>query len=97
MSREPATTWFVYMLRCGDGSLYTGIATDVERRLDEHERGAGAKYLRGRGPFGIVLEYEAADRGAALSLEARIKKLPRDRKELLVREGDALTEMLASE
>ncbi|MBT8330889.1 MAG: GIY-YIG nuclease family protein, partial [Deltaproteobacteria bacterium] len=48
--------WYVYMLRCCDGSLYTGIATDVERRFAEHQSNSGAKYLRGRGPLALVLK-----------------------------------------
>ncbi len=91
--------WSIYLVRCADGSLYTGVATDVERRLEEHERGEGkgAKYLRGRGPLELVLEHNVGERGDALRLEARIKKLSRDRKELLVRERDALDEMLAAD
>ncbi len=89
--------WSVYLVRCGDGSLYTGVATDVERRLEEHERGErGAKYLRGRDNLEVVLEHAVGERGAALSLEARIKKLSRMRKEALVREGESLNEMLAA-
>lgn len=90
-------TWSVYMLRCADGSLYTGVATDVERRLEEHElgEGRGAKALRGRRPLTLVLEHVAADRGEALRLEALIKTLTRERKELLVRHGADLPQMLA--
>jgi putative endonuclease len=93
------SAWSVYLVRCSDGSLYTGVATDVERRLEEHERGEGrgAKYLRGRGPLELVLEHEVGERGDALRLEARIKKLSRARKELLVSEGHALGEMLRGE
>ena len=91
------STWSVYLVRCADGSLYTGVATDVERRVEEHERGdgKGAKYLRGRGPLDLVLEHAVGARGDALRLEARIKKLSRARKEELVRDGDAIGEMLA--
>ncbi len=90
-------TWSVYLLRCADGSIYTGVATDVERRIDEHERGGGkgAKSLRGRRPLELVLEHAVGTRGDALRLEARIKKLPRARKQDLVRQGDALSEMVA--
>ena len=77
--------WTVYLLRCGDGSLYTGVATDVERRLHEHRTGArGAKYLRGRGPLELVARIDVDDRGEALRLEHRIKRLSRADKESLV-------------
>lgn len=85
---ETASEWFVYMLRCGDDSLYTGIATDVERRLLEH-RGVcgadkGAKYLKGRGPLNLVLTQAVADRSIASKLEYRIKKMAKTEKEQLV-------------
>jgi predicted GIY-YIG superfamily endonuclease len=68
------------MLRCGDGSLYTGIALDVERRLAEHRRGTGAKYTRSRGPLTVVYREELADKSAALRREIAIKKLSRAEK-----------------
>jgi putative endonuclease len=79
--------WYVYVVRCRDGSLYTGIATDVVRRLAEHAgagRG-GAKYLRGRGPLRLVLSRAVASRSAASRIEARMKRLPKARKEEFVR------------
>ena len=76
------TTWSVYLLRCADGSLYTGIATDVSRRLAEHADGEkGAKYLRGRGPLELVFHQEVGDRSLALRIEHRIKRLPKACKE----------------
>ena len=67
-----------YLVECGDGSLYTGIATDVERRLREHQDSPrGAKFLRGRGPLKLVYQHEVGDRGIATRIEARIKRLPR--------------------
>jgi putative endonuclease len=72
------------MLRCGDGSLYTGIATDVARRIGEHEQGKrGAKCLRGRGPFKIVYQRSIGDRSVALKLEYRVKQLSKSEKETL--------------
>lgn len=68
--------WFVYMLRCGDGSLYTGSTTDVTRRLREHQSGTGAKYTRSRPPVALVYTEPAADRAAAQRREAAIKRLP---------------------
>lgn len=76
------------MLRCRDGSLYTGIATDVRRRIAEHEHGPkGSKYLRGRGPFTLVLETEIGDRARATRAELRLKRLPKPAKERLLGVG----------
>lgn len=72
--------WFVYMLRCGDGSLYTGCTDHVERRLAAHQSGKGAKYTRSRRPVELVYQEEVADRSAALRREAAIKKLTRKQK-----------------
>jgi predicted GIY-YIG superfamily endonuclease len=77
---------FVYILRCGDGTFYTGATTDLDRRLDQHRRGAGARYTRGRGPLELVYREEKASLGEALSREAEIKKLRRSRKEELIRD-----------
>jgi len=75
-------TWSIYLLRCGDGSFYTGIATDVSRRIGEHEQGKrGAKYLRGRGPLELVYQRPVGDRSVAARIEHRIKRLPRIEKE----------------
>ena len=72
--------WYVYILRCGDGSLYTGIATDVQARLAAHKSGKGARYTRGRGPLELVYTEECGDHSAALKREAGIKKLSRAEK-----------------
>jgi uncharacterized protein (TIGR02453 family) len=77
--------WAVYLVRCADGSLYTGIATDVARRVAEHNRGIGARYTRARGPVSLLHQEPAADRSAALRREAAIKRLPRSLKDRLVR------------
>jgi len=70
------SAYSVYLVRCRDGSLYTGIATDVSRRLAEHEDGArGAKYLRGKGPLTLVFQQEIGDRSLASKIESRIKRL----------------------
>ena len=75
----------LYILRCADGSLYTGIATDIERRLSEHREGKrGAKYLRGRMPAQLVFECEAGPRGDAQRLEHQVKRLDRRAKEALI-------------
>lgn len=72
--------WYVYMLRCGDGSLYTGCTDDVERRLAVHNSGKGAKYTRSRLPVTLVYREVVADKSAALRREAAIKALPRSKK-----------------
>ena len=68
---------FVYMLRCNDGSLYTGWTNDVPHRLAMHQCGKGAKYTRGRGPLTLVYVEELPDRESALKREAAVKRLPR--------------------
>ena len=77
--------WFVYMLRCCDGSLYTGCTDHVERRLSVHQSGKGAKYTRSRLPIELVYQEMAVDRSAALRREAAIKKLSRKEKLNLLR------------
>jgi len=72
------------MLRCGDGSLYTGVTNDLDRRLASHSRGMGAAYTRSRLPVELVFHERAADRGAALRREAALKRLPRADKLLLL-------------
>lgn len=69
--------WYVYMLRCGDGTLYTGVTDDVQRRLAAHRAGRGAKYTRGRGPLELVYREEQPDKSAALRRELQIKRLSR--------------------
>ena len=67
--------WHVYMVRCADGTLYTGIAKDVEHRVAQHNLGQGAKYTRGRGPVVLVYREGVKDRPAALRREHEIKQL----------------------
>jgi len=87
--------WSIYLLRCGDGTFYTGIATDVTRRISEHEQGKrGAKYLRGRGPFEVVYQRAVGDRGVALRLEYQLKQLPKIEKENLQRLPSRIDELL---
>lgn len=73
-------TWYLYILRCGDGTLYTGITTDVEKRLEQHRSGKGAKYTRGRGPLELVYQEECGSHSNALKRELEIKKLSRAEK-----------------
>ena len=79
-----ANTWKLYILRCGDGSLYTGITTDVAKRLEVHRCGKGAKYTRGRGPLELVYEEECGDHSAALKREHEIKSMSRQEKEKML-------------
>ena len=76
--------WYVYILRCGDGTLYTGISDDVARRLAAHRSGKGAKYTRGRGPLELVYQEQVPDKSAALRREYQIKRLPKQEKEGLI-------------
>lgn len=78
--------WYVYMLRCADNSLYTGITTDIERRLDEHNRSdrLAARYTRARRPVSLVWQEQHFDRSSALKREAALKRLSRSAKEGLI-------------
>lgn len=84
--------WTVYILRCGDGTLYTGCTNDLPRRLEAHRSGRGAKYTRSRPPVALAYREEAPDKSAALRREAAIKRLDRREKLALIgeREGGAL-------
>ncbi|MDD5251753.1 MAG: GIY-YIG nuclease family protein [Patescibacteria group bacterium] len=72
--------WFVYLVRCRDGSLYAGVTTDLAVRVREHNSGRGAKYTRSRRPVKLVWSVSASNRSAALRREAAIKRLPRPEK-----------------
>ena len=95
MSGVPGQCWFIYLLRCGDGSLYTGITTDVARRFAEHcgERGGrrGAKALRGRRPQRIEFSEAVGDRSRAQRLEYLVKQMDKQAKEALATGRLALT------
>lgn len=85
-STGPSTGWFLYLVRCRDGHLYTGITTDVERRLQEHAGGPkGARFLRGRGPLSLAFQAAVGDRATALKAEYRVKRLRKIQKEALIR------------
>ena len=79
-------TWYLYILRCRDDTFYTGITTDVAKRFDAHCNGKGAKYTRGRGPLSLIYQESCGDHSSALKREAEIKKLSRQKKELLIQE-----------
>jgi len=76
--------WWVYLLKCRDGTLYTGITTDVERRLAQHNAGTASKYTRSRRPVSVVYREPAKGHGTALRRELAIKKLSRAAKDVLV-------------
>ncbi len=73
-------SWMLYVLRCGDGTLYAGITTDLERRLAAHAGGRGARYTRGRAPLVVVGCWPYADESAVRRAEARFKRLSRELK-----------------
>ena len=81
--------WYLYILRCRDDSLYTGITTDVERRLEAHRSGKGAKYTRGRGPLELVYSEKCGDHSEALKRELEIKALSREEKLKLIKKSEA--------
>ena len=96
---ERVAVWFVYILRCVDHSLYTGITVDLARRLKEHRGdagvGKGAKSLRGRRPLDLVYSVEQPTRSAALKLEYKIKQLPKPKKEALVTGDVSLAQLIS--
>ena len=77
-------TWKLYILRCSDGSLYTGITVDVEARFAQHSSGTGAKYTRGRGPLELVYVEQCRDHSHALKREYQIKSLSKNDKLALI-------------
>ena len=86
MTEQRPSSWYVYFIRSAKGSLYAGITTDLQRRLQEHcgDIPGGAKYLRGKGPLELVWNVSVADRSEATRLESKLKKLPKHHKEALV-------------
>lgn len=76
--------WYLYLVRCGDGTLYTGISNDVEHRLAVHRAGRGARYVRGRGPLSLARKFRIGSNGDALKVERRVKRMPKARKEKLI-------------
>lgn len=76
--------WFVYILKCADGSLYTGIAKDLAKRLERHLEGKASRYTRARLPVALVYQEPQPDRSAASIREAAIKRLSRPDKEALI-------------
>jgi len=77
-------TWFLYLIHCSDNTLYTGITTDVDRRLRQHAEGRGAKYFRGRTPQQVVYVESGHTRSSATRREAEVKRLSREQKLALI-------------
>lgn len=84
---EAGISWFVYILQCNDGTLYTGITNDVERRVQQHNDGKGARYTRTRRPVKLLYMETCEGRSHALIREYKIKSLPKNKKGLLVSRG----------
>lgn len=82
------SSYYVYILKCADDSLYTGITTDLEKRLKAHNKKQGAKYTRGRTPVTLLYYEEGHDKSSALKREIQIKKLSRKQKEKLIADKD---------
>ena len=82
--KQSAEHWFVYILRCADGSLYTGIAKDVDRRVEQHNTGTASRYTRSRQPVTLVYHEEPTTKGMALKRELAIKALSQKAKEALI-------------
>ena len=91
MDAGGATEWSVYILRCADGSLYTGIAKDVDARIASHSSGRGAAYTRTRRPVCLVYRETGFTRSGALIREASIKRLPKSRKESMIQPPPPVT------
>ncbi len=84
--------WFLYLIECTDGSIYTGITTDVRARFAAHQAGKGAKYTRSHPPLRLLASFELANRSLAAQAEFHVKRLSPQRKQTL--SGDALTDLL---
>ena len=82
--KRPKRPWWIYILRCADGSFYTGVTPDVRGRLEKHLAGAGSKYVASRLPAGLAWSRRAGSRSRALRLEAAIKGMPRPEKKALI-------------
>ena len=81
--------WYLYLIRCRDNTIYTGISTDVDRRFAQHQGSgnAGSRYLKGRGPLSLVFQEKLGSRSLALKVERRVKQMSKAKKEKLIRVG----------
>jgi predicted GIY-YIG superfamily endonuclease len=85
MAKTANTSWFLYLLRCADGSLYTGITNNVTRRCQQHNAGTASRYTRSRLPVELIYQESQATRSVALKRELAVKAMSRDEKESLIR------------
>ncbi len=83
-AESTVNTWFVYILRCADGTLYTGITNDLSRRCEQHNAGTASRYTRSRLPVTLLYQEEPTTKGKALKRELAIKALSRKAKEALI-------------
>ncbi len=88
--------WYLYLVRCHDGTLYTGISTDVNRRFAQHQRQSdtGSKYLKGKGPLTLVFQEKLGTKSLALKVERRVKKMSKARKEQLIALSGYISEIV---
>lgn len=88
--------WYLYLIRCRDNSLYTGITTDVSRRFTEHQAGGktGARYLRGRGPLELVFHHVLGNHSIALTIENQVKRLAKADKEILIADPSLIHDII---
>jgi predicted GIY-YIG superfamily endonuclease len=84
--KPPEKPWLVYLVRCGDGSLYTGITKDVNRRLKQHNAGTASRYTRSRLPIMLVYQEHLSDQGSALKREVAIKAMTRQEKLAIIKQ-----------
>ena len=87
--------WFLYLIECADGSVYTGIATDVDARFAKHANGTGARYTRAHKPVSVLASFELADRSSALRAEYQVKRLSPTQKRALAAGKLALAAVLS--
>ncbi|WP_085247279.1 GIY-YIG nuclease family protein [Gilliamella mensalis] len=92
--KNNVSVWFLYIIRTAKQSLYTGITTDVARRLQQHKNGKGAKHLKGHKDLSIVYQINVGERSTALKIEYRIKQLSKQKKERLVLQQPDLEQLL---
>ena len=88
-------SWFLYLIECADGSVYTGIATDVDARFAKHANGTGARYTRAHKPVSVLASFELADRSSALRAEYQVKRLSPTQKRALAAGKLALAAVLS--
>ncbi len=94
-NRQESTVWWLYIIRCRGGALYTGITTDVARRFSEHKSGKGAKYLRGRAPLELVFRQQIGSHSQALKAELAVKKLSKTEKEQIIASASGVVHLFS--